>query len=56
MMFPTSPTTRTGLLKGVLVATGTLNSVQDEVLFYVGLAYAILTAVQGYLTQDKDKA
>lgn len=53
-MFPTSATTRTGIIKGIIVATGVMNSVQDELTFYIGLAYAVLTAVQGYLTKDKD--
>lgn len=48
-------TTITGLLKGIGVATATLATVQNDLVFWIGLAYAILTAVQGYLTNRPEK-
>ena len=43
-------TTLTGLLKAVTVATATVSYAQDEIVYWMGLAFAILAAVQGYLT------
>lgn len=45
-------TTVTGILKGITVASVTLHSVQDEFTFWAGLAYAVFTAAQGYMTNQ----
>lgn len=47
-------TTVAGLLKGVAVATATLQGAESQVVFYLGLVYAVLTAVQGYLTNKPE--
>lgn len=48
-----SPTTMNGVIKGIIVALTTVHAAQDTATWWFGLAYAVLTAVQGYLTQDK---
>ena len=40
-------TTITGLLKAIVVATGTIHAAQDTTTFWLGLVVAVLMAAQG---------